>query len=184
MENLTASNAYSEIPANEAYALQNPGGIILLCTKDIDGPIARHDVAPLAWCTPYEYDPVSKLLVVCDIAHKTFHDIQKSNKCVIAFPSFEMRGLVEKLGSVSGFDCDKFERFHVPYFRAHTMDIRVPEGVVGWMECSVERIIQEGTSGFVMAAVAKAFAEPDCWKRRLHYLNDSIWYKPGDLIAN
>jgi len=126
---------------------------------------------------------VSKLLIVCDTSHKTFHDVKENSVFAIAFPSFEMRSLIQQVGSVSGFAVDKFDNFNVPYFYAKTIDVRIPEGVVGWMECSLERIIIEGTSGILLGAVIKAFAISEGWKNRIHYLNDAIWYKPGDLIS-
>ena len=209
--------SYDEIKANEAYCLQNPGGIIFLCTRgsipnsqtsvphsslpqdsaslgfsllpqtsvprDYHNLPQRYDFAPLAWCIPYEYEPVSKLLIVCDTSHKTFHDVKENSVFAIAFPSFEMRSLIQQVGSVSGFAVDKFDNFNVPYFYAKTIDVRIPEGVVGWMECSLERIIIEGTSGILLGAVIKAFAISEGWKNRIHYLNDAIWYKPGDLIS-
>ncbi|OQB97026.1 MAG: Flavin reductase like domain protein [Spirochaetes bacterium ADurb.Bin110] len=209
--------SYDEIKANEVYCLQNPGGVIFLCTRGSvsnsetsvpHSPIPRdsvsigstsvpqtsvpqnyhnlpqrYDFAPLAWCIPYEYEPVSKLIIVCDTSHKTFHDVKENSVFAIAFPSFEMRSLIQHAGSVSGFDVDKFDHFHVPHFCAKTIDVRIPEGVVGWMECSLERIIIEGTSGILLGAVIKAFAIAESWKHRIHYLNDPIWYKPGDLIS-
>jgi flavin reductase (DIM6/NTAB) family NADH-FMN oxidoreductase RutF len=172
---------YKEIPADKAYSLQNPGGLVLLCTRGSSGQtsVPRYDFAPLAWCTPYEYTPVSKLLLVCDTSHKTFHDVQENGQFVVALPSFEMRSLIERAGSVSGFDVDKFEHFNVPYLSAQSIDIRIPEGIVAWMECSLERIVVEGTSGIVLGAVTKAFGVPESWKFRLHYLDDATWYKPG-----
>lgn len=210
--------SYDEIQPNEVYCLQNPGGVIFLCTRgsvsDSEASVPhtslpqdsaslcfsplphtsvprdyrdlpqRYDFAPLSWCIPYEYEPVSKLLVVCDTSHKTFHDIEENRVFAIAFPSFEMRALIQRAGSVSGFDVDKFDHFNVSCFCAKTIDVLIPEGVVGWMECSLERIIIEGTSGILLGAVIKGFAMPESWKRRIHYLNDSIWYKPGDLISD
>lgn len=177
---------YTEIPADKAYTLQNPGGIILLCTRGSvpggDKAQARYDFAPLAWCTPYEFAPVSKLLFVCDISHKTYHDAQENKQFVIALPSPEMRELIERAGSVSGFDVDKFKQLNVDYLTAKSMDIRVPEGVAAWMECSLEKIIVEGTSGIVLASVAKAFAVSESWKYRLHFVDDDIWYTPGKRL--
>jgi flavin reductase (DIM6/NTAB) family NADH-FMN oxidoreductase RutF len=175
---------YKEIPTDKAYSLQNPGGLVLLCTRGstVQRATPRYDFAPLAWCTPYEYTPVSKLLLVCDISHKTFHDIQEDGQFVVALPSFEMRSLIEQAGSLSGFKVDKFESLKVPYFKAHSIDIRIPVGVVAWMECSLERIIVEGTSGIVLGAVAKAFAVSESWKFRLHYLDDTTWYAPGPRL--
>lgn len=178
------SEKYREIPVDKAYNLQNPGGLILLCTRGTAPQKAalRYDFAPLAWCTPYEYAPVSKLLFVCDTSHKTFRDIQENGQFVIALPTCEMRDLIERVGSVSGFDVDKFEHLKVPYFAAQSVDIRVPEGVAAWMECSLERIVVEGTSGIVLGAVNKAFGVPESWKLRLHYLDDATWYKPGERL--
>jgi len=175
---------YEEIPADKAYSLQNPGGLVLLCTR---GPTPnnsapRYDFAPLAWCTPYEYAPVSKLLLVCDTSHKTFRDIQENGQFAVALPSFEMRGLIERAGSVSGFDVDKFEHLKVPYLSAQSIDIRIPKGIVAWTEGSLERIVTEGTSGIVLGAVIKAFGVPESWKFRLHYLDDTTWYKPGERL--
>jgi len=180
----TIPQKYEEIPADKAYSLQNPGGLILLCTRGAvpQKSAPRYDFAPLAWCTPYEYAPVSKLLFVCDTSHKTFRDIQENGQFVIALPSFEMRGLIERAGSVSGFNVDKFEHLQVPYVGAQSIDIRIPEGVVAWMECSLERIVIEGTSGIVLGSVTKAFGMPESWKSRLHYLDESTWYKPGERL--
>lgn len=187
-------STYEEIPANEAYTLQNPGGVIFLCTRGSvpegaskDKPEGvlrepRYDFAPLAWCTPYEYEPVSKILLVCDTSHKTFRDIQENSEFAIALPSFDMRSLIEQAGSVSGFAVDKFAHFSVQYFESKSIDIRIPSGVVGWMECTLERMVIEGTSGIVFGAVKQAFAEPDAWARRLHYMNDDVWYKPGERL--
>lgn len=198
------NSIYEEIPANEAYSLQNPGGVIFLCTRSsvpegasrVDSVSradaasqpnsasrkARYNFAPLAWCTPYEYDPVSKILLVCDTSHKTFSDIQENSEFAIALPSFDMRDLVEQAGSVSGFAVDKFAQFSVQYIESKSIDVRIPAGVVGWMECTLERIVIEGTSGIVFGAVRQAFAEPDAWSRRIHYVDDETWYRPGERL--
>lgn len=183
-EQKTILTRYQEFPANQAYSLQNPGGLILLCTRgSIPGSSAiRYDVAPLAWCTPYEYEPVSKILLVCDTSHKTYFDIQETREFVIALPTYDMLRLIERTGSVSGFEVDKFQSLEIPRFNASSMDIVIPEGVAAWLECTLERIVTEGTSGIVFGAVKKAFAVPESWKLRVHYLEESIMYKPGDRI--
>lgn len=183
-EQKTISTHYQEVPADQAYSLQNPGGLILLCTRGSipTSTALRYDVAPLAWCTPYEYEPVSKILLVCDISHKTFHDIQEAREFVVALPTYDMLRLIERTGSVSGFEVDKFESLAIPHFKAKGMDLLIPEGVAGWLECALERIVTEGTSGIVLGKVQRAFALPESWKLRIHYLDESIWYKPGDRI--
>lgn len=183
-EQTTILTRYQEVPANQAYSLQNPGGLILLCTRGTvpHGSTIRYDTAPLAWCTPYEYEPVSKILLVCDTSHKTYRDVQETREFVIALPTSDMLRLVERSGAVSGFQVDKFESLEIPYFMAKEMDIRIPEGVAGWLECSLERIVTEGTSGIVFGSVRRAFALPESWKLRIHYLEESIWYKPGDRL--
>ncbi len=169
---------YEELSLDQAYTLQNPGGLVLLCTSGS----GRYDVAPVAWCCPYEYSPVSKLLVVCDISHRTFIDARSGGFFALALPPPSMRTLVEATGSVSGAEVDKFAQFSIPHFPGRRFDVRIPEGVVGWMECRLERVLEEGTSGILFGAVQGAWAIRDAWKHRIHYVSEKVWYQPGNMI--
>lgn len=169
---------YEELPLDQAFMLQNPGGLVLLCTSGN----GRYDLAPVAWCCPYEYSPVSKLLVVCDISHRTFLDARESGFFALALPPPSLRPLVKASGSVSGANVDKYAHFAISSMPSRCFDLRIPEGVSGWMECRLERVVEEGTSGILFGAVEGAWAVRDAWKHRIHYVSNDIWYRPGEII--
>ena len=80
-----------------------------------------------------DYEPVSRAMIVLDPGHLTSANIEASGEFVLALPTFEQRQLVERTGSVSGRDADKYERFGIRSFAAEGADARVPEGCAGYL---------------------------------------------------
>ncbi|HOI22034.1 MAG: flavin reductase family protein [Spirochaetia bacterium] len=173
------SQGYNEVPIGRAYSLQNAGGLVFVCTKGADG---RYDLAPVAWCCPLDYDPVSMFIAVLDTSHKTWADILAGGVFALAFPGADQKELVERCGSVSGFSVDKYESFSIPSMPGEALDLRIPEGVAGWVECSLVKTIVQGTSGVVFGKALAARAREEWWKERLHYVGDSVYFKPGDRV--
>lgn len=169
---------YKAVPPADAYALQNAGGLVLVCTQGIDGD---YNLAPVAWCCPFDYEPVSRFLVVLDTGHKTFKDIQDRGAFVLALPSSDQKELVKKCGTVSGFRFPKYEKYGIKSFKARKVDAKIPEGVVGWIECKVFDIIIKGTSALVVGDTLHAEAVESAWKNRLHYVGGEIYYSPGEM---
>lgn len=162
---------YAEVPIAEAYELLNAGGIVLVCTKS---PGGRYDVAPIAWNCPLDYAPASRLILVCDTGHRSYEDLERSGEFAVALPTIAQRDLVEKAGSVSGRDLDKYSSLGLEYFAASRVDARIPAGVAGWLECRLMRVVVEGTSAIVMGEVLFASARPDAWKERLHFVREGV----------
>jgi flavin reductase (DIM6/NTAB) family NADH-FMN oxidoreductase RutF len=172
---------YSDVPTSKAYELLNPGGLILVCTRSEDG---RYDLAPVAWNCPLDYEPVSKVLVVCDPGHRTYEDLVEAGEFVLALPSASQRSLIEKTGSSSGRDVDKYVEYGIESFEAQQVDARIPVGVAGWLECRLLRVIVEGSSAVVMGEVLYAAAVPEAWKERVHYVREGLWYAPGPQMGS
>lgn len=150
-----------------------------MCTR---GPDGRYDLAPVAWCCPLDYAPASRLIVVMDTGHRTFTDLSDSGEFVVALPTKAQFYLARKTGSVSGNDVDKYEKFGIDAFPAREVDALVPQGVAGWLECRLMRIVVEGTSGVVMGEVLRASARPDAWKERVHYVREDLAFAPGEVL--
>ena len=168
---------YGEISTTEAYELQNAGGLVLVCTR---GPDGRYDLAPVAWCCPLDHEPASRLILVLDTGHRTFTDLSDSGEFAIALPTRNQLDLVKRTGSVSGHDLDKYTELGFPSFPAREVDALIPEGVAGWLECRLLRIVVEGTSGIVMGEVLRAAAVPEAWKARVHYVREGLQFSPGE----
>lgn len=170
---------YVEVGLKDAYSLQNAGGLVLICTKGRDG---RYDLAPVAWCCPLDYDPVSRFLCVLDTGHQTFRDLEASREFAIALPSSGQKDLVMNCGSVSGSGIDKYEKFGIEAFAASRIDVKVPAGAAGWIECSLSGLVVEGTSAIVMGDALHAEAVKDAWKQRFHFVSEGLLFRPGSLL--
>jgi flavin reductase (DIM6/NTAB) family NADH-FMN oxidoreductase RutF len=170
---------YQEISPTEAYELQNAGGLVLVCTH---GPDGRYDLAPVAWCCPLDYAPVSRLILVCDTGHRSYADLVAAKGFALALPTAAQLGLVMQTGSCSGRDLDKYERYSIASLAAKRVDARIPEDVAGWIECRLHRVVEEGSSAIVMGEVLYAAARPDAWKERLHYVREGLIFTPGPAL--
>ena len=170
---------YREYSATEAYRLQNAGGLVLVCTRGEDG---RYDLVPIAWSCPIELAPVSRFVCILDTGHRTYADLSASGKFAMALPGPAQKDLVFRCGSVSGTDVDKYEAFSIPHFGGRLIDVRLPEGVSGWIECKVSRVILEGTSALVLGDFLYAAAIEDFWKERLHYVDEVTSFAPGSRV--
>jgi flavin reductase (DIM6/NTAB) family NADH-FMN oxidoreductase RutF len=172
--------SYLEIPPKEAYSLLNCGGLILVCTRSSAG---CYDLAPIAWSCPLDYEPVSRVLFVCDTGHATYENILGSKEFAIALPAFAQREMAMRSGASSGRDADKYEALGIKAFRAREVDAQIPEGVAAWLECRLLDTVQKGTSSIVMGEVLAASAIPDAWRERLHFVSESLSYRPGELLG-
>ncbi len=170
---------YDDVPLSRAYELVAGGCLIWVCTRSADG---RYDLAPIAWSCPLDYEPSSRLLFVCDKKHATLENLRSSGAFAVALPTREQMGLVEKTGSVSGRERDKYRDFGIAAERARKVDALVPEGVAAWLECRLLRTVEEGSVAVVMGEVLAARARSEAWKERLHYVSESLRYRPGQAF--
>lgn len=170
---------YREFDLKEAYSLLNCGGLVWVCTKSLQG---FYDLAPIAWACPLDYEPVSRVLFVSDPAHATCENALSAREFAVALPSVGQRELCLRSGAVSGRERDKFEALDIAAFRAGRIDVLVPEGVAGWIECRLLRSVDEGSVRIVMGEALAAFAIEDFWKERLHFVSGDLSYAPGPAL--
>jgi flavin reductase (DIM6/NTAB) family NADH-FMN oxidoreductase RutF len=167
---------FDEVPLSQAYELLAGGCLIWVCTRSAAG---RYDLAPIAWNCPLDYEPSSRLLFVCDRKHATLENLRASGSFAIALPTSDQMDLVEKTGSVSGRERDKYLDFAIAAQAAKEVDALVPEGVAAWLECRLLRTVEEGSVAVVMGEVLRARARSEAWKLRLHYVSEGLRYRPG-----
>ena len=131
---------YKTIALSKAYKLLNTGALIVVSTSDTS---QHHNLAPIAWNCPVEYDPVTQLLLVCDKEHKTFKNITETQKFTVCVPHSSQHRLVTDLGSCSGQDTDKISKYHVTVFKSEQNGYSVPEDMIAYLDCSLLRIIDQ-----------------------------------------
>jgi flavin reductase (DIM6/NTAB) family NADH-FMN oxidoreductase RutF len=147
---------FRPVPLAEAYTLITPGVPVLIASKG-----HHYNLAPIAWNCPLDYEPVTKLLFVCDPAHQTARNIKASGTFAVCVPLTQDDPIIERCGSVSDPATDKFERFSIPFLKARAVDVQIPEGCAGWVECRLIRVIPEGSVEIFLGEAVAAYSRTE-----------------------
>lgn len=180
---------YIEVEKNKAYKLINNGCLVLVSTTSIDG---TKNLAPIAWQTPVDYEPVTKILIVCDKNHKTTANIKETKRFVIIIPHKDQKKLITDCGEVSGKNFNKIEKFQVKYFLSKNYNYIIPEGSIGYIECELIREIEEEGIIIFIGKVEYAAVNSKAYKNRLlcekeeaktiHHLGGNVFITPANEI--
>lgn len=127
------------VALTEAYRLVTPGVPIIVASRG-----KHYNLTPIAWNCPLDYEPVTKLLFVCDPAHQTARNIKETGEFAVCIPASSDDPIIEQCGSVSSAEIDKFERFAIESHKAEKIDVRIPASATAWIECRLIRVIPEG----------------------------------------
>lgn len=181
---------YKKVSKDRIYRLINTGALMLISTRSKN---KQHDIAPVAWVCPQEMDP-PRLLMCVDAAHKTFKNIKETGVFTAGIPHASQLNLVEETGSVTGKDADKFSLFTIKTILGPKTGCRVPEGMIGYLECRVKKIINIEGTAIVVADVLYAAANPKAFNgkrllaenaggKAIHHLGSEQFITYADKIT-
>jgi flavin reductase (DIM6/NTAB) family NADH-FMN oxidoreductase RutF len=180
---------YQRISNEKAYQLLNPGAMVLISTVSSDG---KFDIAPIAWHCPVDYDPITRLLFVTDLSHKTFENVDVTRQFVISVPHINQLEIVKKLGSCSGHDTDKIAKFNLDVFDAEMLNCKIPADCIGYIECKVYNIIKDRDVALIFGEAVFASADKEAFNNRIlaetehgkpiHHLGGKLFYTAYDAL--
>lgn len=180
---------YIKISSEKAYQLLNSGSLVLISSVSIDD---KHDIAPFAWQCPVDFEPITKVLFVCDQNHKTFKNIQETKQFCISIPHVSQLQLVKDLGSCSGHDTDKIKKFNIQTIKSELIECITPDNCIGYLECKEYKIINEDGVSIIFGKVLLAKVNKQAYNGRLlsetetgktiHHLGGKVFITTGDGI--
>jgi len=140
----------------DAYKLVIPGIPVFVATKGVKKNL--YDLTPIAWVMPMDYEPVTKIIFSCDPGHQAAHNIQRTHEFAVCIPGNPADPVIEKCGSISSEDADKFARFGITGRKAEKIDVSIPvEDISSWIECKLVRVIEEGSVQLFIGQAVAAF---------------------------
>ncbi|MFC1482691.1 flavin reductase family protein [Candidatus Margulisiibacteriota bacterium] len=180
---------YKQVSINKAYRLINTGPLVLVSTTSKKG---IPNIAPIAWCTPAELSPTRVLLVMAK-EHKTTKNIKKTKKFIVSIPHKNQVKLVLKTGEYSGNEIDKFKKLKMKTINGKKVKTKIPDGVIGYIECKVWKIVQEEDANIVIGDTIYAAANPKAFKndrllsekkegKTLHHLGSKKFITTGGKV--
>jgi len=180
---------YKPVPLEKAYKLLNTGAIIIIGSEN-DSKISN--LTPIAWNTLVDYEPVTRLLFVCDKEHKTYENISENMRFVVILPHASQAELVKQLGSISGKTENKIEKLAIPVFPSEKYKQSIPEDCIAYLECRAYRILDEGAVSIIFGEVENAQVDKDAFSDRLlsegesgktlHHLGGKKFTQPDNFL--
>jgi flavin reductase (DIM6/NTAB) family NADH-FMN oxidoreductase RutF len=180
---------YVNIELSKAYKLLNTGAVGIICTRSVSG---NYNMAPVAWITPIEYDPVTRVLIVLDKENKTCRNILDTGVYAVAIPHIEQVEMIKSLGSTSGNSHDKISELGISTFPATEIDVLLPKGCIGYIECKMYRSIEDESVMLMLGESVHATVLESAFNRRLlaekpegkavHHLGGKVFVTSSDKI--
>lgn len=146
---------FVDVDLVEAWKLITPGRPVLIATKGYKDGL--YNLTPIGWVMPMDYEPVTQVIFSSDPSHQCVVNINRSKNFAVCIPTDLNDPIIEKCGSLSSADLDKFARFGISSQMANKIDVKIPyENICAWIECELEDIIPKSTINLVIGKAVAA----------------------------
>jgi flavin reductase (DIM6/NTAB) family NADH-FMN oxidoreductase RutF len=160
---------------SRAFTLIEPGPVVLVTT--CDG--ARNNVMTISWTMVVDFTPV--FAITTGAWNHSFAALQKSGECVVAIPTVDLLDRVIGIGTCSGVDTDKFDKFNLTALPAQLVKAPLIAECVANIECRVSDIVRKHNI-VVLEGVAAYCDRARKETRMLHAVGDGTFIADGRRI--
>ena len=157
---------------NKAFTLIEPGPVILVATNDGH----KDNVMTLTWTMVLDF--CAGFAITTGPWNHSYAALKKTRECVIALPPIDMIDTAVGIGTCSGRDVDKFEKFGLTRLKARHVQAPLIQQCVANIECQVVEII-ERHSIIILQGVAAYFDNDRKEKRLIHAIGDGTFVVDG-----
>jgi flavin reductase (DIM6/NTAB) family NADH-FMN oxidoreductase RutF len=156
----------------KAFTLIESGPVVLVTTQDG----TKNNIMTISWTMVVDFTPV--LAMTTGPWNHSYAALRKTGECVIAIPTVDMLDKVVGVGTCSGAETDKFEKFRLTPLRARHVQAPLIKECLGNIECKVIDIIHKHHI-IVLEGVAAYFDPSRREKRTLHAVGDGTFIVDG-----
>jgi len=157
---------------SRAFTLIEPGPVVLVTT--CDG--SKNNVMTISWSMVLDFTPV--FAITTGEWNYSFAALRKTRECVIAIPTVDLLDRVVGIGTCSGADIDKFDRFNLSAVPGKIVNAPMIKECLANIECKVVDLVHKHNI-VVLEAVA-AYVDPSRKeKRTIHAVGDGTFIVDG-----
>jgi len=155
-----------------AFTLIEPGPVVLVTTYDG----SKNNVMTISWTMVLDFTPV--FAITTGGWNHSFAALRKTRECVIAIPTVDLLDRVVGIGTCSGADIDKFDRFTLSAVPGKVVNAPMIKECLANIECKVVDLVHKHNI-VVLEAVA-AYVDPSRKeKRTIHAVGDGTFVVDG-----
>ena len=160
------------LPLRKAFMLLEPGPVVLVTTADG----GKTNIMTISWTMVVDFTPV--FAITTGSWNYSFAALQKTKECVIAIPTVDMLDKVVGVGTCSGSDTDKFEKFMLTPVKGKHVKAPLIKECLANIECKVADIVRKHNI-IVLDAMAAYIDDKRKEKRALHAVGDGTFIVDG-----
>lgn len=157
---------------SRAFTLIEPGPVVLITT--FDG--GKNNIMTISWTMVVDFAP--KFAITTGSWNYSYVALSKQRECVIAVPTADLIDKVVGVGTCSGADTDKFEKFKFTSVKAKHVRAPLIKECVANIECRVVDIISKHDI-VILEGVAAYFDTSKKEKRTIHAIGDGTFVADG-----
>ncbi|MBV6475807.1 MAG: flavin reductase family protein [Rhodocyclaceae bacterium] len=157
---------------SKAFTLIEPGPVVLVTTSDG----GKNNVMTISWTMVVDFTP--QFALTTGAWNHSFKALRKTRECVIAIPAVDMLDKVVGIGTCSGADTDKFDKFRLTPLPAKRVGAPLIKECLANIECKVVDIV--GRHNIVVLEAVAAHVDPGRKETRmLHAVGDGTFIADG-----
>lgn len=160
------------LPLSKAFTLIEPGPVVLVTTNDGH----RDNVMTISWTMVLDFS--ASFALTTGPWNYSYAALEKTKECVIGVPTVDLLDTAIGVGTCSGRDVDKFERFGLTRVRGKHVRPPLIKDCIANIECRVVDII-ERYNIVVLEGLAAYLDGSRKEKRRLHAIGDGTFVVDG-----
>jgi flavin reductase (DIM6/NTAB) family NADH-FMN oxidoreductase RutF len=157
---------------SKAFTLIEPGPVVFVTTNDGK----KSNIMTISWIMVTDFTP--KFAITTGPWNYSFAALRKSNECVISIPTVDLIDKVVGVGTCSGVDTDKFEKFGLTPVKGKNVRSPLIKECLANIECKVIDIVEEHNI-VVLEGVAAYIDNSRKEKRTFHAIGDGTFVVDG-----
>jgi flavin reductase (DIM6/NTAB) family NADH-FMN oxidoreductase RutF len=151
------------------------GPVVLVTTNDGK----KNNIMTISWTMVVDFTPV--FAITTGPWNYSFAALRKTKECVISIPTVDMLDKVIGIGTCSGADTDKFDKFIVTAVKGKNVNAPLIKECLANIECKVVDIIKKHNI-VVLEGVAAYFDNSRKEKRTVHSVGDGTFIVDGHKL--
>jgi len=166
---------FKEFPLNKAFTLLESGPVVLVTTADS----GKQNIMTLSWTMVMDFTP--RFAFLTGSWNYSYQALKKTKECVIAVPSVDLSKKTVQIGTCSGANIDKFNKFKLTPLKAEKVSAPLIRECYANIECRiVDHIEKHGI--FILDGLAAWVDSKRTEKRCFHAVGDGRFVADGELI--
>jgi flavin reductase (DIM6/NTAB) family NADH-FMN oxidoreductase RutF len=161
-----------KLQLSKAFTLLEPGPVVLVTTHDGK----KSNVMTISWTMVVDFTPV--FAITTGPWNHSFAALRKTRQCVIAIPTVDLLDKVVGIGTCSGADTDKFEKFALTPLQGKHVKAPLIKECLANIECKVIDFNRKH-SIVILEGVAAWFDAARKEQRTLHAVGDGTFIADG-----